>query len=50
VPFGGMLQKQSAGSMKSNKEWWPNQLQLNILVNTQTLSNPMGEDLNYAAE
>jgi catalase-peroxidase len=36
--------------MKSNKEWWPNQLQLNILRQHADLSNPMGEDFNYAAE
>jgi catalase-peroxidase len=57
-PFGGdaakqsvgTIAKQSAGSMKSNKEWWPNQLQLNILRQHADLSNPMGEDFNYAAE
>lgn len=38
-----------AGGTK-NKDWWPNQLKLNILRQNSTLSNPMGEDFNYAEE
>jgi catalase-peroxidase len=49
-PSTGTAAKQSAGSMKSNKDWWPNQLQLNILRQHADLSNPMGEDFNYANE
>jgi catalase-peroxidase len=35
---------------KSNLEWWPNQLNLNILRQHSPLSNPMGKDFNYAEE
>ncbi len=33
---------------RSNREWWPNQLKLNILHQHSTLSNPMGEHFNYS--
>jgi len=42
--------KQTAGGGKSNQEWWPNQLKLEILHQHSSLSNPMGEDFNYAEE
>ncbi|HEX5668453.1 MAG TPA: catalase/peroxidase HPI [Chitinophagaceae bacterium] len=49
-PFiGGVLNK-SAGGGTSNRDWWPNQLKLNILRQHSTLSNPMGEKFNYAEE
>ena len=35
---------------RSNKDWWPNQLNLNILHQHSSKSNPMGEDFNYADE
>jgi catalase-peroxidase len=35
---------------KSNREWWPNQLRLNILHQHSSLSNPMGKGFNYADE
>jgi catalase-peroxidase len=35
---------------KSNRDWWPNQLNLKILQQNSPLSNPMGEDFNYAEE
>jgi catalase-peroxidase len=34
----------------SNKDWWPNQLRLDILHQHSPASNPMGEDFNYARE
>ncbi len=34
----------------SNRDWWPNQLNLQILHQNSPLSNPMGPDFNYAAE
>ncbi len=34
----------------SNKDWWPNQLNLGILHQHSKKSNPMGEDFNYAEE
>ncbi len=39
-----------AGKGTSNKDWWPNQLNLKILHQNSPLSNPMGEDFNYAEE
>jgi catalase-peroxidase len=33
-----------------NRDWWPNQLRLNILHQHSSKSNPMGEDFNYAEE
>ena len=42
--------KQSAGGGTSNRDWWPNQLKLNILRQHSYLSNPMGEAFNYAEE
>jgi catalase-peroxidase len=34
---------------RTNKDWWPNQLDLSVLHQHSPLSNPMGEDFNYAA-
>jgi len=43
--------KQSVGaSGTKNPDWWPNQLNLNILRQHSSLSDPMGEDFNYAKE
>jgi catalase-peroxidase len=42
--------KQSAGGGTRNQDWWPNQLRLNILRQHSSLSNPMGDDFNYAEE
>ena len=36
--------------MRSNNDWWPNQLNLRILRMNSSLSNPMGESFNYAQE
>ncbi len=49
-PFSGGALKQSAGSGPRNRDWWPNQLKLNILRQHSTLSNPMDEAFNYAEE
>ncbi|MEM7375654.1 MAG: catalase/peroxidase HPI [Bacteroidota bacterium] len=49
-PFTGGLRKKSAGGGVSNRDWWPNQLKLNILRQHSSLSNPMGEEFNYAEE
>ncbi|HLO81282.1 MAG TPA: catalase/peroxidase HPI [Chitinophagaceae bacterium] len=49
-PFLGGSLKQSAGNGTSNRDWWPNQLKLNILRQNSSLSNPMGEEFNYAEE
>ncbi len=42
--------KHSAGGGTKNRDWWPNQLNLNILRQHSPLSNPMGEKFNYAEE
>jgi catalase-peroxidase len=34
----------------SNRDWWPNQLNLKILHQHSSLSNPIGEEFNYAEE
>jgi catalase-peroxidase len=49
-PFSGGMLKQSAGAGPVNRDWWPNQLKLNILRQHSLLSNPMGEKFNYAEE
>src|SRR5437588_3013342 len=35
---------------RSNKDWWPDQLELSVLRAHSPRSNPMGEDFNYAKE
>lgn len=47
-PFHGGAQKLSAGAGTSNRDWWPDQLKLNILRQHAELSNPMGESFDYA--
>jgi len=49
-PVTGRTGKQVAGGGTSNRDWWPNQLNLNVLHQHSSLSNPMGEDFNYAEE
>jgi catalase-peroxidase len=39
-----------AGSGRSNRDWWPDQLQLDLLAQHSSKSNPMGEQFNYAEE
>ncbi len=49
-PFMHGELKTGAGGGTSNRDWWPNQLKLNILRQNSSLSDPMGEDFNYAEE
>ncbi|UXE69047.1 MAG: catalase/peroxidase HPI [Chryseotalea sp. WA131a] len=49
-PFHGGALKQSAGGGTSNRDWWPNQLKLNILRQHSSMSNPMDKKFNYAKE
>jgi len=49
-PVTGMTKKAIAGGGTSNKEWWPNQLNLKVLHQHSALSNPLGEDFDYAEE
>ncbi len=46
-PFSGGTLKQVAGKGTQNKDWWPNQLNLNILRQHSKASNPMDADFNY---
>jgi len=46
-PFMGGAVKTSAGGGTSNRDWWPNQLKLNILRQNSDLSDPMGGDFDY---
>ncbi len=48
-PFMGGTQKQTAGNGTKNRDWWPNELKLNILRQNGVASNPMAKDFNYAA-
>ena len=49
-PVTGSAHKHPAGRGRSNRDWWPNQLNLRILRQNSSLSNPMGEAFNYAEE
>jgi catalase-peroxidase len=42
-PFGHM-----AGGEASNRDWWPNQLRIDLLHQHSSKSDPMGKDFNYA--
>jgi catalase-peroxidase len=49
-PVTGRRSKPIAGGGTSNRDWWPNQLNLKILHQHSNLSNPMGGAFNYAEE
>jgi catalase-peroxidase len=49
-PFTGGVLKHTAGGGTRNRDWWPNHLKLNLLHQHSSLSNPMGQSFNYAAE
>ncbi len=49
-PVTGGANKQATGRGTSNRDWWPNQLNLNILHQHSPLSDPMGKGFNYAEE
>jgi len=49
-PFPHGQMKQTAGTGTSNKDWWPNRLNLGILRQHSTLSDPMDKDFNYPKE
>lgn len=48
--MGGAASRHTAAGSKSNRDWWPNQLNLQILHQNSPMSDPMGEDFNYAQE
>ncbi|MDB4036700.1 catalase/peroxidase HPI [Polaribacter sp.] len=47
-PFMGGTQKQTAGGGTSVRDFWPNELKLNILRQNGEASNPMAKDFDYA--
>ncbi len=49
-PVTGRSSSHVASRGTSNRDWWPNQLNLNILHLHSPKSNPMGEEFNYAEE
>lgn len=49
-PFGHGAPQHAAGRGTSNKDWWPNQLNLNILHQHSALRDPMDENFDYAKE
>ena len=53
-PFGFDKLKSSGEVIKSegntNRDWWPNQLDISVLRQNSSLSNPMGDDFNYAEQ
>ncbi|UWG99260.1 catalase/peroxidase HPI [Dehalobacter sp. DCM] len=49
-PVTGNTKKAISGGGTSNKDWWPNQLNLKILHQNSSLSNPMGADFKYSEE
>jgi catalase-peroxidase len=49
-PVTGKTNKPTANRGTSNRDWWPNQLNLKILHQNPPPSNPMGQAFNYAEE
>ncbi len=49
-PVKGGVNKQAMGRGTSNRDWWPNQLNLKVLHQNCPLSNPMGREFDYARE
>ena len=49
-PFNHGQSSKVAGAGTSNQDWWPNQLNLYALRQHSNLSNPLGNDFNYAEE
>ena len=49
-PFAGETQKHTPAHVRTNANWWPNQLNLTVLHQHSSLSNPMEKGFNYADE
>ncbi|MEO0249884.1 MAG: catalase/peroxidase HPI [candidate division WOR-3 bacterium] len=49
-PITGIANPQATGRGRTNRDWWPDQLNLDILHQHSSKSNPMGEEFNYAEE
>ncbi len=48
--MGVAASRHTAAGSKSNRDWWPNQLNLRILHQNSPMSDPMGKDFSYAQE
>ncbi|MGD0914616.1 MAG: catalase/peroxidase HPI, partial [Terracidiphilus sp.] len=49
-PFSGVMIEHTTAGAKGNQDWWPKQLNLAILHQQSSMSNPMNEEFNYAEE
>lgn len=49
-PFSGNASKIAVAGALTNADWWPNQLNVKLLNQNSPLSDPMGEEFNYAEE
>ena len=49
-PFTGAVPKHTAGGGTTNRDWWPDQLRVDLLSQHSSKSDPMGGDFNYAEE
>lgn len=49
-PFSSEMLNHTEAGAKGNRDWWPDQLNLGILHQHSSLSNPLGEKFNYAEE
>ncbi|OIQ94362.1 catalase-peroxidase [mine drainage metagenome] len=49
-PFPGHARTSAVAGARSNTDWWPDQLKVNMLHQHSPLSDPMGEKFNYAEE
>lgn len=49
-PFTSGAMKFTHGTFRANRDWWPNQLKLDILRQHSSKSDPMGSGFDYAAE
>jgi catalase-peroxidase len=49
-PVTGMTRMPVAGDGPKNRDWWPNQVNLDILHQNSVKGNPMGKEFNYAEE
>ena len=49
-PVTGKAHRDAAGGGRANRDWWPNQLKLDVLHQNSSKCDPMGEGFNYAEE
>jgi len=49
-PFTSGTLRYTHGTFRANRDWWPNQLRLEILRQHSSKSDPMGPGFNYAEE